>query len=153
MPKTFVVDASTTLKWIFDDEQYSQQALHLLQKWSLQRKIDLITPNIWVFEVANAIRTAFVRKRLNSRLAKNKFNQLLDVSPYLVNIEPEMDICLKNSFKYNISVYDSAYITLAIANRTTLISSDSKLIRSINNPKIAVSLRGLKPTTSTSTIP
>ena len=38
---------------------------------------------------------------------------------------------LRNSVKYNISGYDSAYITLAIAHNLPLITMDKKLAKKV----------------------
>lgn len=138
--KSFAVDASTCLKWVFKDEISSENALHL-QKLYLDEKIELVAPNLWVFEIANGIKTAYLRDRVPLNKCKLKLKQLIKSSPYLVNIEDEVEVCLNNALKYQISVYDSAYITLAIIYKVTLISSDTKLVNKINSPDIALNLR------------
>lgn len=140
MTKAYVVDSSTCLKWVFEDEIDSDPALALL-KDHLTGKIELLAPNIWVYEIANGLRTAYLRERLLKKEGSTKLKQLLKSSPFLVNIEEKIDICLKNAFDYQISVYDSAYVTLAITSKIILLSSDSKLVKKINSPNIALNLR------------
>lgn len=137
--KAFAIDASTTLKWVFKDEISSDNALYL-QKLFFDEKIELLAPNLWVFEIANGIKTAHLRDRVPLVKCKLKLKQLIKSSPYLVNIEDEVEACLNNAFKYQISVYDSAYVTLAIINEVPLISSDNKLVKKIANQKIALNL-------------
>jgi len=143
MTKSFVVDASTCLKWIFQDEIDSEKAL-ALQKEYLDEKIELLSPNIWVFEIANGIKTAFLRERIPINKCELKLNQLLESSPYLISVEDKIEACLNNALTYQISVYDSAYVTLAILNKVPLISTDSKLLKKINNPKITIALEDFK---------
>ncbi|SRR3989344_3156529 len=137
--KSFVIDASACLKWAFKDEIDSGKALNL-QKLYLDEKVELLAPNIWVFEIANGIKTAFLRDRVPINKCKIKLKQLINSSPYLVNVESDVEICLNNALKYQISVYDSTYVTLAIINNVPLISSDKKLVTKVNNPEIIIHL-------------
>ena len=141
--KTFVIDASSCLKWIFKDETDSEKALEL-QKLYLGEKIELVSPNIWVSEIANGIKTAIIRDRVPINKCKIKLKQLLKSSPYLVNLEDEIETCLNNALIYRTSVYDSAYLTLAIMNKVPLISSDTKLVKKIDDPRIAIVLKDYK---------
>ena len=62
---TYVVDASTCLKWIFEDEIYSNQSLSL-QKDYLSGIIVLIAPSLWSYEITNGIKSAVSRNRIDT---------------------------------------------------------------------------------------
>lgn len=142
--KTFVVDSSTSLKWVFRDEIYSREALNLQEKY-LEGTINLIAPDLWLYEIINGLRNAHLKKSsLSTKSLNLKLTELIDSSPNLMNISDLSGFCLKYSFRYNISSYDSAYLTLAHAYGLTLITADDKLATKINDPTLAISLKEFK---------
>ena len=143
MPKTFVVDASVCLKLLLEDEVYSQEAVELFKGYR-DSKIKLISPNIIIYELANAIRTMFLKNKTNTEKAITYLKRLLKIFPNIVQMDDVVDICLKNALKYNISVYDASYITLAIGNNITLVTADDKLVKNVSNSKLAISLKDIR---------
>jgi len=122
----FVVDASTCLKWVLDDEILVTQARQLL-KDHLQGKISLLAPDLWLYEVTNGIRSACLRTRITSTTAQKLLKLLLKSRPETISLKDILPQVLANALKYEVSVYDSAYMTLAQINYLPLISSDQKL--------------------------
>jgi len=57
---TFVVDASVTLAWCFEDE-LSQRADEVLERLTTE---DAVAPSTWPLDVANGLRSAERRNRL-----------------------------------------------------------------------------------------
>ena len=140
MSKTFVVDTSVCLKLLFNDEIYFQEATNLFNSYA-DKKIDLILPNITIYELANAIRSKALSQKIVHSEADMYFKRLTAVFSNIVHMEDVMDICLKNAFKYNLSVYDATYITLAASHNTQLITADDKLVKNINDSTLAISLK------------
>lgn len=124
---TYVVDASTCLKWVFEDEVFSNQALKL-QKHYLSGKINLVVPTLWFYEIANGIKSAALRSRISSAKSKTLLSLLLKSKPETVPMEEVLTECLENAIKLEVSAYDSAYITLAQISNVPLITSDKKLV-------------------------
>lgn len=122
----FVVDASTCLKWVLDDEILVTQARQLLKDY-LQGKISLLTPNLWFYEITNGIRSACLRTRITSTTSRKLLKLLLKSRPQTVSLEDVLPQVLANALTYQVSAYDSAYITLAQINNLPLITSDQKL--------------------------
>ena len=124
--KTFVVDASTSLKWVFDDEIDTDSAKNILKDY-LANRIQLIAPDLWIYEIANAIRSALLRTRITLSQSQNLLELLLKAKPQLITIEPLISESLHNSNLYGISLYDSAYLTLARESHLSMISADQKI--------------------------
>ena len=130
--KAFVVDASTSLKWIFSDEENALIARKILYNY-LEKKITLVAPSLWLYEVSNGINSAQLSGRISFKKAQNLLSLIMRAKPHLFSIESTISKCLFNSNKYKISVYDSSYITLAQENEVGLISSDRKLTSKFEN--------------------
>ena len=147
MPKlTYVVDASTCLKWVFNDEIFSGEAI-LLQKQYLLGKINLIAPALWFYEITNGIKSAALRSRIPSVKSKSLLKLLLKSKPETIPMEEVLTECLENAIKFGISAYDSAYITLAQVNNHPLVTSDQKLVDKVPSSIKIVYLRDYAPQT------
>lgn len=136
---TYVVDASTCLKWIFEDEVSSRQALNV-QKDHLSEKIVLIAPSLWLYEITNGIKSAIARNRLEIGRGLSLLDLLIKSKPEIFILDDLLPECLDNAAKFQISAYDSAYITLSRINNIPLITSDKKLALRINQPPLPILL-------------
>lgn len=139
--RKFVVDASTCLKWIFDEND-SLIARNLQREFE-NNKVLLVAPNLWEYEITNALASAVRRKKISLNKSKAALKALLEARPEIMEITILLEKCLTNAQKYDLSAYDSAYVTLAIESEIPLISADDKLVSKINNHHIAVSLTDL----------
>jgi predicted nucleic acid-binding protein len=78
--KRIVIDASVALKWRLRDEEATQQADALLDDF-LAGKLELVTPTLFDYEIANALRVAVTRQRLSEQDAAAA---LADFSQYTI---------------------------------------------------------------------
>ena len=121
---TFVLDASVTLAWCFDDES-SVVADHVLAR--LEHETAL-TPAHWPLEVANALWSAERRGRLEA-------SELLRVQALLtalpIDIAPvELSTALgvvDTARTHDLSVCDAVYLGLAAARGLPLATLDLRL--------------------------
>lgn len=127
---TFVVDASTCLKWVLNDEILADNALLLLKDY-LQNKVALVAPNLWLYEVTNGIKSAVARSRISPDSSERLLKLILKSKPEMVSLEDVLPECLDNAIKFNVSAYDSTYITLAQINNLPLITGDQKLVKKL----------------------
>lgn len=141
---TFVVDASTCLKWIFEDEIYSEQALNL-QKDYLSGKISLIAPSLWSYEITNGIKSATSRNRLDLKQGLELLNLLIKSKPEILPFDDLLPEMLENAARFQISAYDSAYITLSRTLNLPLITSDKKLVLRITQAPQPILLEDYHP--------
>jgi predicted nucleic acid-binding protein len=121
----FVVDASVTLAWAFDDEGSSTTAA------ILDRLVNEggLTPAHWPLEVTNAIRSAERRGRLEEG-AHGDLERMVSGLP--IDVVP---IDIRGAFKalqlaqaHGLSVYDAAYIELAASRGLGLATADRRLV-------------------------
>jgi len=138
--RTFVVDSSTCLKWVFEDEEDAIIAKKILLDY-LSGNVMLVAPNLWVYEVANGIRSAVLSKRISEEKSHQLLDLVLKAKPALFPMEQIMGGCLINSNKYQISIYDSSYLTLAKQHRVKFITRDEKLVKKLEDLDITVLLK------------
>jgi predicted nucleic acid-binding protein len=124
---TFVVDASVTLAWCFADET-SELADRVLDR--LDRD-DAIAPAIWPLEVANGLRTAERRGRLDlADMAQVR--GLLAALPVQVEGVP-LDAALGEvtelARQLDLTAYDAAYLALAARRGLAMATVDDRLRR------------------------
>jgi predicted nucleic acid-binding protein len=122
-----VVDASVALAWCFEDESSAGTDA------ALDRLADegAVVPAIWPFEVANALRTAERRGRLD--LADTaRLRGLLEALP--IEVEP-IDLptavgdLVDLARTLDLTAYDAAYVALAARRGIPLATIDDRLRR------------------------
>jgi len=59
-----VVDASVSLKWALNDEEYVEQAVALRDAAIFERRFQMFAPSLWLYEIVNGLRVAVRRGRI-----------------------------------------------------------------------------------------
>ena len=132
--KKYIVDASTTLKWIFNDEEGVGVARELLSDY-LSEKIVLIAPSLWLIEVANAVKSAVLSGRIASKKGELLLSLLLQAKPKIIPLDGYVENAFKLACKYKISVYDGLYLTIALENKIPFVTADKKLFEAVKGLK------------------
>jgi predicted nucleic acid-binding protein len=120
----FVIDASIALGWLLDDERTSATLRHLEQ---LGHRRALV-PSLFWLEVGNALHIAARRKRL-AQAAGEVFDDLKRL-PIVVDTESPAQTtreALSLAARHDITVYDAAYLELALRARAPLATLDATL--------------------------
>ena len=125
MSTRFVMDASVTMAWCFDDEggQLADQALDALEDG------EAIVPAIWTLEVANVLLVAERRGRL-TRADGEQFLSMLEKLPITVDTSSICAISeriLSLGRDHGLSSYDAAYLELAMREGIPLATGDERL--------------------------
>ncbi len=125
MNDRLVVDASITLAWSLDDEIDSRadEALAVVEQSGA------LVPTLWTYEIANSL-THFVRRsRLDALRARAILSALSQLN--IVAVPPDAtDWYLETNalaMRHGLTMYDAAYLHLAIAARGRLATADTKL--------------------------
>jgi predicted nucleic acid-binding protein len=123
---TFVLDASATLPWCFADEATAVTNALLAR---LRRGDEAIVPAHWPLEVTNALLVAVRRKRISPQDA-HQFLQDLEFLP--IGIDATTMNLLRTAVfslagQYSLSVYDAAYLKLAIREGLPLATLEDDL--------------------------
>jgi len=122
---SLILDSSATLAWIYNDEITR----------AIRQVFDIVTnstawvPVIWPLEVANSLETAVRKGRIK---ASFRDATLADLAAINIKIDEETNVhawstTLKLAQKFNLTLYDAAYIELAQRKDLPLASLDQDL--------------------------
>ena len=118
----FVLDASVTCSWVFDDEQYPAAAEALRRI----RNEAAVVPTIWWFEVRNTV----IMNERHGRLTETTtaaFLLRLGRLPIVLDHSPDQAALLALARRHRITVYDAAYLELARREAAPLATLDKQL--------------------------
>jgi predicted nucleic acid-binding protein len=121
----FVLDASVGVVWHLEDES-SEYSERILQRLLVD---DALVPGIWPMELANVLLVAERR----GRLLRDKVTTALELSrtlPIMVREAPVdlvFDAIIKLARSESLSVYDAAYLELAMRENLPLATLDDDL--------------------------
>lgn len=121
---TFVVDASLTLAWVLDDET-SQAADLVLERLAGE---EAIAPAHWPLEVANGLRSAERRGRIDEMDLRRVQSMLADLPIAVLPMSLTGALGLVPvARRSGLSAYDAAYLDLAWARDVELATVDADL--------------------------
>lgn len=127
-----VIDASAALKWQFKDESESEKALNLLLDYE-EFRVSFIVPRLFYYETTNAIYIAVKRERMSEDKGEEILEDILSIGASVDDSIDIMKTAYRNARKYNISVYDSLYLTLAEKDRVLFYTGDKRLYNAIRD--------------------
>jgi predicted nucleic acid-binding protein len=123
----FVIDASVALAWCFEDEA-TPLADAVLNRLAEE---EAVAPPIWPLEVANGLRSAERRGRIDERELPG-VAQLLLALPIRID-DITLDVALGDVLllarALGLSTYDASYIALALRHAAPLATLDDPLAR------------------------
>lgn len=133
---TLVLDASMTIAWLFDDDRI--EAAHAVIRRVVAE--GAIVPSLWRLEVANVLRNAVRRGRCNEAYVDRSLVRLARLA---IKRDEETDDHAWGSTrtlarKEDLSLYDAAYLELAIRRRMSLASCDKALLAAAARRKVEV---------------
>jgi len=123
---TFVLDASATLPWCFADEATVATNALLAR---LKTGDEALVPAHWTTEVANALLIAVRRGRISFQDAE-QFLEDLDALPIRIDATTTKlarSHILPLAEKHALTIYDAAYLELAIRQSVPLATLDDDL--------------------------
>ena len=124
----FVVDASIALAWLLPDEETDKAETVMV----LARRSGAIAPALFPLEVANALRSNLRRGRLDAIYRDAALDQLdkVAVARDLEAYDPTvLRETVRLSDKHDLTVYDAAYLELALRHDAPLGTLDDDLRR------------------------
>jgi predicted nucleic acid-binding protein len=121
----FVLDASLTLSWAFEDEAtpFTDDVLKRLKQSSA------LAPALWPFEVASVLSTAERQGRIQPD-QQTEFLEWLRQLPVAIEHRPAIWLCqqiLPLTRAHRLSAYDAAYLELARRESLPLATLDADL--------------------------
>ncbi|MGA3205137.1 MAG: type II toxin-antitoxin system VapC family toxin [Bryobacteraceae bacterium] len=133
--KQFVIDASVTVAWCFDDESttFTEGILDLLSAGA-----EAVAPGIWPLEVANAVLVAERRKRISVAQVTALLGRIVQLPVSVETIEPDRAFgqVLSVARQHQLTEYDAAYVELALRKGLPFATLDDKLRRAARSAGI-----------------
>ncbi len=129
-----IVDASVSLKWALNDEEYVTQAVALRDAAVRERRFEMLAPSLWVYEVANGLNVAVRRGRIDGATGEQALRLLLVLGVRLVDPAP-VDV-YREAEQSGIAVYDAAYLALARALDAPLWTGDWRFYQAVQGDSL-----------------
>jgi predicted nucleic acid-binding protein len=123
---SMLLDASMTMTWLSSDEQ-TAASRRLLQQVIAE---GAVVPSLWRLEVANVLRNAVRRRRCDDLYADRSIMRLTDLR---LQTDGETDLHAwgmtpELARTENLTLYDAAYLELALRRALPLASCDTELL-------------------------
>jgi predicted nucleic acid-binding protein len=120
----FVLDASVTLNWAFPDE-YNPLAIRAGQLLESSEESALV-PSLWWYEVRNILIVNERRGRTTPLRTASFLKELADLTIGM-DFSQDESIVMELARQTRLTVYDAAYLALALRERLPLATLDKAL--------------------------
>lgn len=134
---SFVVDASVTLAWCFEDERTSSTEV-LLDR--MRAGEEVLVPGHWPLEVLNSL----VHAKKRSRIGEEQIVRFLrDLASFRIMLDreqgPEVWGRIRSlSEEYRLTAYDAAYLELGGRSKLPIATLDRDLLRAARSASVAL---------------
>ena len=118
----FVIDASVTAAWLFEDELHAGANALLAE---LDDSV-VFVPQHWHLEVHNALLVGERRGRIAPEQTDTNLSYLRGL-PLQTDTEADLGTALDLARSHNLSFYDAVYLELARRRRAALATLDGRL--------------------------
>ncbi len=135
MADNVVVDTSVALSWLLPGEK-TEDALLLRNKAVEYSRIKLLIPPIFWFEVANVLWVSVKRERIDRSQAYEALESLMDFQLDVCMVDPVES--LSAALANDLTVYDSAYLVVALERQAILWTFDHRLAKAAHENAIFV---------------
>src|SRR4051812_3907353 len=126
---TYVLDSCVGFKW-FVDEPGSDKALRLRDDFR-SGVLELLAPSIFPIELVHSLTRAERQGRITQDEGVQLFQDIMGLLPALHDYLPLLPRAYAISSQARIGVYDCLYVALAEREGCELITSDDRLIKSL----------------------
>ncbi len=135
-PYDFVLDCSVTMAWCFEDES-SDYTDTILENF---KGVTAIVPTLWPLEVANVLLLSMKKKRI-TEVQSSSFIDALSALPIVVDqstTSKAMHSIFVLANQTELTIYDAAYLELAIREKIPLLTLDQKLINAAKKLNVLI---------------
>jgi predicted nucleic acid-binding protein len=122
---SLVLDSSATLAWIYSDETTES----IRQIFDMVVDEGAFVPALWRLEVANSLTLAMRKGRIDAGFRQAS---LADLALLDITTDPDTDLhawaeTLNLADRFRLTLYDAAYLELAMRHRLPLATLDAEL--------------------------
>lgn len=129
-----IIDSSLAAAWCFPDERtdYTNAVLQ-----AISTPLEAVAPRLWAYEVRNSVLMGMRRKRITHADAL-EFLESIKALPIRLADPVSYDSLFSLADRHGLSVYDAAYLDLAIREDLPLASLDNALCKAALNSNLAL---------------
>jgi len=121
-PSEAIIDASTAIKWVSEEEETS--AALKLRDEHIKGATILSAPDLLLYEMANALR---YKPDFNGEKVMQAIESIIDLQIDLITPGRELiQQSTHNAYLYDITIYDSCYLSLGELLGIKVYTSDRK---------------------------
>jgi predicted nucleic acid-binding protein len=134
-----VVDASITAAWLLPDE--ASESSRAVYRRVRRGALELHAPQLWLWECGNIIANGVKRRRISAEDALLTWSVLdaVRVRVELATPEPsQVRAALVLAIDHGLSLYDAAYLWLALSLQLPLLTADTRLRRAAGESALIV---------------
>jgi predicted nucleic acid-binding protein len=131
---TFVVDSSVAAAWCFPDERtnYTNAVLR-----SLSPPAEAVAPRLFAYEVRNSVLMGLRRKRITKTEAETFLNPAQSL-PIRLEDPESYDTLFQLADRHGLTVYDAAYLDMAIRKGLPLATLDTALAHAAGRSGVVI---------------
>lgn len=139
-----ILDSSVIIKW-FSEEEDSDQA-RILRDKHVQGHLDIIAPDLMLYEIANALRynNAITEKDVQDAVDSILKFDLCIIAPTREVLHTAISIAKT----HNTTVYDAHYLAIAQFLNIPLITADQKFFQKVKDTELVTLLKDVENTPS-----
>ena len=127
-----VLDSSVAVKW-FTQEEYTENAIKLKQLY-VDGSIELIASELLLFKLGNDLR---YNPSFGVRDVQQALRALEDLQIAFYRLTGDYaELTVNTAYTYGITVYNAAYVALAIRENATLYTADLEVVRKVGEPYV-----------------
>jgi predicted nucleic acid-binding protein len=129
-----VIDSSVAAAWCFPDERtaYSNAVLQ-----AISTPLEAVAPRLWAYEVRNSVLMGMRRNRISSADAQQFIESINELPIRLVD-PVSYDGVFSLAERHKLTVYDAAYLDLALREKLPLASLDNALCKAASNTGVTL---------------
>jgi len=129
-----VIDSSLAAAWCFPDERtdYTNAVLRVIST-----PLEAVAPRLWAYEVRNSVLMGLRRKRI-TRADAQDFLESIKGLPIRLADPVSYDGVFRLADRHGLTVYDAAYLDLALREGLPLASLDNALCKAAVNSRVAM---------------
>lgn len=131
--KAYVLDTSVLVKWFSEASESDMEKALKLRIDHVNKQCLIIIPDLLLYELANALR---YQRTLTPSEVRESIESLIDLELEIRSLDIDILYSALNlAFKYEVTLYDAYFLTLAEVTKSPLITADYKFYKKVSDSK------------------